>query len=44
MHAEFAGAAIDDRHVLRDLPDDVAGVAEAMETARASGALEHQAG
>jgi hypothetical protein len=42
MHAEFADAAIDDRHVVRDLPDDVAGVAEAVETARASGALAHQ--
>jgi hypothetical protein len=26
MHAEFAGAQVDERHVLRDLPEDVAGV------------------
>jgi hypothetical protein len=42
MHAEFAAAAVDERHILRDPPDDIAEVAEAIESARAAGALEHE--
>ena len=39
MHAEFAGARIAGRHVLRDVPDDVAVVAGLIESARAAGEL-----
>jgi hypothetical protein len=41
MHAEFAGAPIPERHVLRDPADDPAEVARLMESARASGRLTH---
>jgi energy-coupling factor transporter ATP-binding protein EcfA2 len=34
MHAEFAAAQIDDRHLLRDPPEDVAAVVALIESAR----------
>lgn len=41
MHAEFAGAQIAERHVLRDPPEDAAEVAVLIESARAAGRLTH---
>jgi hypothetical protein len=41
MHAEFAGAPIAERHVLRDPPGDAAPVAVLIESARAAGNLAH---
>lgn len=42
MHAEFAaGLPVSDRHVLRDLPGDVAAVADLIESARVAGELTH---
>lgn len=41
MHAEFAGAQIAERHVLRDPPEDPAEVAVLIESARAAGRLTH---
>ncbi|MGH9214077.1 MAG: AAA family ATPase [Acidimicrobiales bacterium] len=41
MHAEFAGAPIGERHVLRDPPQDPAQVAMLIESARAAGKLTH---
>lgn len=41
MHAEFAGAPIAERHVLRDPPGDAAAVAVLIESARAAGNLAH---
>jgi hypothetical protein len=41
MHAEFAGARIAERHVLRDPPEDPAEVAVVIESARAAGKLTH---
>jgi hypothetical protein len=41
MHAEFAGARIVERHLLRDPPEDPAEVAALIESARAAGRLTH---
>ena len=41
MHEEFARAAVADRHLLRDPPEDVAMVAQLIESARATGRLAH---
>jgi energy-coupling factor transporter ATP-binding protein EcfA2 len=41
MHAEFAGAPIAERHVLRDPPGDAGAVAVLIESARAAGDLAH---
>jgi cytidylate kinase len=41
LHAEFAGAQIAQRHVLRDPPEDAAEVAVLIESARAAGRLTH---
>jgi hypothetical protein len=41
MYAEFAGAQIPERQVLRDPPDDPAQVARLVESARAVGRLTH---
>jgi cytidylate kinase len=41
MHAQFAGAPIPERHVLRDPPDDPAHIARLIESARAAGRLTH---
>jgi hypothetical protein len=42
MHAEFAGARVDDRHVLRDASGDATAVAELIESARQAGELTHE--
>ena len=39
MHAEFARARMDERHVLRDPPEDVAAAAALIESARRAGQL-----
>ena len=39
MHAEFDRALIDDRHVLRDPPVEIAAVAQLIESAREAGQL-----
>jgi cytidylate kinase len=44
MHAEFLGAGIEDRHVLRNPTGDAAAVAALIESARAAGELTHQVG
>ncbi len=44
MHAEFAGARIAERHVLRDPPEDATKIAAIIESARAAGKLLHAIG
>jgi hypothetical protein len=44
MHAEFAGARIAERHVLRDPPEDATKVAAIIESAREAGKLLHAIG
>ena len=39
MHAGFAAADVDERHVLADPPDGVAAVADLVEAARVAGRL-----
>jgi hypothetical protein len=41
MHAEFARAGLDDRHVLRDPSGDATSVAQLIESARQAGELTH---
>ena len=41
MHAEFVRALVADRHVLRDPPEEVASVAQLIESAQAAGRLTH---
>jgi energy-coupling factor transporter ATP-binding protein EcfA2 len=44
MHAEFAGARVDERHVLRDPPGEPAQVAALIESASAAGTLMYAVG
>jgi energy-coupling factor transporter ATP-binding protein EcfA2 len=39
MHAEFASAVVDERHVLRDPPNDAGATARLIQSARATGRL-----
>lgn len=41
MHAEFAGAAVADRHVLRDLPETAEEVASLVTSRQSAGDLSH---
>jgi len=42
MHMEFVRARVDDRHVLRDPPDDAAAVADLIQSNRKAGALTYR--
>lgn len=44
MHAEFAGAEIDERHVLVEPPDRAAAVAELLDAALVKGSLTYRCG